>query len=284
MADPIDISAGHWVAMACQLEAAIPKAGNVHRGADFSDMSMYDLILSGQILGSVIDAYRGARVGATIRTAAQQTRLMIGKNSNLGLILLLVPLAKVWQVHRSITHAALSRLLDELTHDDSREIYDAIRLASPGGLGRSGEWDVADEPPGQILEAMRYAADRDAVARQWANGFEEVFEWFVPRLIALRAEWEQLDRAVAAAHVEWIASHGDSLICRKCGPETNEQARRLAAQALEQLPRGWDAFESAVGELDFWMRADGHRRNPGTTADLMAAALFVGLADGRLEV
>jgi triphosphoribosyl-dephospho-CoA synthase len=98
---------------------------------------------------------------------------------------------------------------------------------------------------------MRYAADRDAVARQWANGFEEVFEWFVPRLIALRAEWEQLDRAVAAAHVEWIASHGDSLICRKCGPETNEQARRLAAQALEQLPRGWDAFESAVGELDF---------------------------------
>jgi triphosphoribosyl-dephospho-CoA synthase len=41
-----------------------------------------------------------------------------------------------------------------------------------------------------------------------------------------------------------------------------------------------ESFWSAVGELDFWLRSDGHRRNPGTTADLIAASLFAGIHNG----
>jgi triphosphoribosyl-dephospho-CoA synthase len=40
---------------------------------------------------------------------------------------------------------------------------------------------------------------------------------------------------------------------------------------------------SALAELDFWLRTDGHRRNPGTTADLIAAGLFVGLRERILQ-
>jgi triphosphoribosyl-dephospho-CoA synthase len=43
-----------------------------------------------------------------------------------------------------------------------------------------------------------------------------------------------------------------------------------------------EAYERALTELDFWLRSDGHRRNPGTTADLIAAGLFVGLREGWL--
>ena len=37
-----------------------------------------------------------------------------------------------------------------------------------------------------------------------------------------------------------------------------------------------------LAEFDFWLRQDGHRRNPGTSADLVAAGLFVSLQDGKI--
>ncbi|RLS43832.1 MAG: hypothetical protein DWH81_01915, partial [Planctomycetota bacterium] len=39
---------------------------------------------------------------------------------------------------------------------------------------------------------------------------------------------------------------------------------------------------TALREFDIWLRADAHRRNPGTTADAIAATLFAGLRDGQV--
>jgi triphosphoribosyl-dephospho-CoA synthase len=52
------------------------------------------------------------------------------------------------------------------------------------------------------------------------------------------------------------------------------------------LQAGWP--DTSVGrktcqELDAWLRADGHRRNPGTTADLVAATLFAALRDRDMQ-
>jgi triphosphoribosyl-dephospho-CoA synthetase len=38
-----------------------------------------------------------------------------------------------------------------------------------------------------------------------------------------------------------------------------------------------DCRRAVTGELDGFLRSEGHRRNPGTTADLIAATLFVKL-------
>jgi triphosphoribosyl-dephospho-CoA synthase len=38
-----------------------------------------------------------------------------------------------------------------------------------------------------------------------------------------------------------------------------------------------------LAELDAWLRADGNRRNPGTTADLVAGCLSAALREGWLE-
>jgi triphosphoribosyl-dephospho-CoA synthase len=47
------------------------------------------------------------------------------------------------------------------------------------------------------------------------------------------------------------------------------------------VPEGED-YLRALSDFDFWLRCDGHRRNPGTTADLIAAGLFAALRDGLL--
>ena len=40
----------------------------------------------------------------------------------------------------------------------------------------------------------------------------------------------------------------------------------------------------ALADLDFWLRSDGHRRNPGTTADLIAAGLFAALREHQIAL
>ena len=58
------------------------------------------------------------------------------------------------------------------------------------------------------------------------------------------------------------------------------QAAERATATLTARKSGGEAYLRALADLDFWLRSDGHRRNPGTTADLMAAGLFVGLRQG----
>ena len=60
----------------------------------------------------------------------------------------------------------IAELLSHLTPDDCRDVYAAIRMANPGGLGRVDNADVSIASPSDLLAAMRLAADRDLVARQ----------------------------------------------------------------------------------------------------------------------
>jgi triphosphoribosyl-dephospho-CoA synthase len=81
-----------------------------------------------------------------------------------------------------------------------------------------------------------------------------------------------------------LANHPDSLIARKLGRAVAEEAARRARTVLGA---GWPhepAARTALADLDDWLRADDHRRNPGTTADLVTACLFVALREGIMTV
>jgi triphosphoribosyl-dephospho-CoA synthase len=95
--------------------------------------------------------------------------------------------------------------------------------------------------------------------------------------------YPSLETAIIRAYLKQIAACPDSLIWRKCGPDTANEASTRAANVLNENKERPDLNPSAVADFDRWLRADGHRRNPGTTADLVAAALFVLLREGRLN-
>jgi triphosphoribosyl-dephospho-CoA synthase len=171
-------------------------------------------------------------------------------------------------------------VLDRLTPDDARLVYQAISLARPGGLGRVPQADVAGEPPGDLVSAMRLAAKRDLVARQYANGFQEVLGIVVPELLhGMRQGWP-LGETIVRAQLRVMSRFPDSLIARKCGPDVAQRASDHAAAVLAAGLPGEKAYLQGLADLDFWLRTDGHRRNPGTTADLLAAGLFALLRDG----
>jgi triphosphoribosyl-dephospho-CoA synthase len=152
-------------------------------------------------------------------------------------------------------------------------------------LGRTREADVFSDPPENVtlVDAMRLAAERDLVARQYTNGFADVFgdaaAWIADGL----ARGWSLSSSIVFAHVRQMATQADSLIFRKCGPQIAAESSSRAKRVLDSGEPGQNSYERALAELDVWLRADGHRRNPGTTADLIAAGLFVLLREGRLH-
>jgi triphosphoribosyl-dephospho-CoA synthase len=270
---------GQLAQLACILEATARKPGNVHRFADFDDSTYLDFILSAAALVGPLDRASRIGVGTAILEAVEATRRLVTTNTNLGMILLLAPLAAVPSGEG--LRDGVARVLDRLTVDDARLAYRAIRLARPGGLGNAPEQDIADEPTVTLLEAMQLAADRDSIARQYVTGFHDVFELTVPALGEALAGGQSWESAIITAYLKTIAHLPDTLIARKCGPEA---AREVSHRAAELIGSADGLPPAAHRDFDAWLRSDHHARNPGTTADLVAAALFVALHDRTIPL
>lgn len=275
------LSIGQCFTLATIMEATAPKPGNVHRGTDFEDTSYPDFIVAATIVGPIIDLAVEMPLGQTILSAIAATRAAVATNTNLGTVLLIAPLAKVPRT--AALEPGVRDVLARLTPQDARDVYEAIRVARPGGLGQVESADVAGEPPESLIAAMRLAADRDRVARQYATNFADVFQEVVPRIARALEAKLILPDAIVRVFLELLGEFPDSLIARRRGVDAARRASDMAATVLAAGPFGSEDFLLALSDFDFWLRADGHARNPGTTADLVAAGLFVALRDGIIK-
>jgi triphosphoribosyl-dephospho-CoA synthase len=114
---------------------------------------------------------------------------------------------------------------------------------------------------------MAAAADRDSIASEYASGYAIVFGTALPLLRGALAGGAGMLDAIVATHVGLLAEVPDTLIARKAGTAT--------AKAVTAAAREVRAGTRPVAELDAMLRADGNRLNPGTTADLVCATVFV---------
>ena len=129
------LTIGQCATLACVLEATVPKPGNVHRGADFEDLTYPDLVLSGIAIGPEMDRAGERRLGETVLAAVQATQRIVRGNSNLGMILYL----HRWLPRRRPNNwkSVFGTSWHRSHPDDARNVYEAIRVAKPGGLGAS---------------------------------------------------------------------------------------------------------------------------------------------------
>ena len=268
------------VRTACVLEATARKPGNVHPGAAFDDLAYADFLRSAQAIAPIVGRTTELGVGRAVLQSIEQTHQAVGRNTNLGIVLLLAPLAAV-PAGRSL-RAGIHDVLGGLTRQDTELVYRAIRLAGAGGLGTVDEQDVSGEPTVALVDAMRLAAGRDTVAEQYVSGFELVLDFGLP-LLERRGDFsENWETAIIELHLKLMVHRPDTLIARKCGQAVSLESARRAAGVLDadwpRTPLGRQRLQ----ELDDWLRADGNRRNPGTTADLVTACLFAGFREGTV--
>jgi triphosphoribosyl-dephospho-CoA synthase len=273
-------SKGQLVQTACVWEATARKVGNVHRYADFPNTGLVDFLLSAVAVGPLFDSEPTDNVGPTIRRAVTATREAVGQNTNLGIVLLLVPLAT--PARALSLRANVSQLLSETNIGDTREVFAAIRLANPGGLGTAPSNDVHDEPHLGLRHVMELAAHRDMIARQYANDFADVFDFGVRAFTDAFAKFGCVEAAIVDSQLRWLAAYPDSLIARKHGPAVAEEVRKWAADVLALGGIETAAGRTAGVALDKHLRSDGNKLNPGTTADLITACLFVALRENMV--
>lgn len=203
-------------------------------------------------------------------------------NVNLGIVLLLGPL-----VEASIEFASgglpsdrcdlatrLPGVLASLSTDDGKVLYEAIRLANPGGLKDQSQALCQDDDveqatgPVDFVSSMKLASARDRVALQYSTDFQDLFEHIVPTVSDAIDQTGDVLAGISQAQLTLLSESQDSLIRRKNGDQVAASVQNRAREVQIVATPEWFEF-------DRWLREDGNRLNPGTTADLIAAALFV---------
>jgi len=269
---------GHPVPLAqtaCIWEVSARKPGNVHPTASFTNTHFTDFLVSAAAIAPHFADHCANGIGATILSAVKATMNAVGQNTNLGIVLALAPLVACRGTDDMRVEVA--RVLTNLTIEDAQHVYQAIRIASPAGLGDAAEQDVKSAPTVTLLEAMTLAADRDLIARQYANGFADVFDLGLPAFVTAFQKFRCIEPAIIECHLHWLAEFPDTLIVRKAGMAIAEQVREKARMVFTLGGLHTSAGRTAGRDLDAYLRADGNRRNPGTTADLVTACLFIAL-------
>jgi triphosphoribosyl-dephospho-CoA synthase len=272
---------------ACELDVAVRKPGNVSWALPGHGMQAEMFIASAQAAAAAL-FLPGARVGARIEAAVAATWAVAGCNTNLGILLLCAPIAAAVEQQPEATTAdalkvAIGEVLADLDLADAQAAFRAIARAQPGGLGSAPSQDVRDPPSVDLRAAMALAAPRDSIARQYRDGFTELFDASAKALgtgfsLMSTPTTRRADASTAAAVQRlylWLLSRfADSHIVRNHGD--------AVAHIVMSAAQAWQLRARRDGEVDTdpdfaaWdasLKAD--RINPGTTADLSVAALLL---------
>jgi len=281
------------IELACLIEATARKPGNVHPGASFDDLTYDDFVTAARISAPILARSGELGVGRVVLEAVKATVTETGTNVNLGICLLIAPLAAA--PTDQLLESGVKEVLQSLTVDDARLVYEAIRLANPGGLGEAPQQDVRDEPTQTLLEVMALASERDGIAGQYATKFHQCVA-VSPKIMSGRYRWAEGVELPAAGdsvpYVAWefatiatqlrlLARDGDTLIQRKSGASVSQDVARQATFVWQQdfdSPMTWIFLD----DFDELLRNDGNQLNPGTTADLIAAIWFAAIRDGLI--
>ena len=267
--------------LACVLEVSAEKPGNITPRHDFEDTTYEDMVRSAIAVGPELARAGERGVGDTVLAVVQASRRAAQANTNLGIALLLAPLAKA-ALSGGPLRGRLAATLGALDVADARAAYEAIRLAGAGGLDERVQHDVRAEPTVGLREAMASAAARDAIAAEYVSDFALTFETGVPALVAALGDGLGEREAIVELHLRLLGAAPDTLIARKRGAEA---AARVSAGARDVLSAGGvrsAAGRRALRSFDASLREPGNALNPGTTADLVTATLFVALLEGIL--
>ncbi len=301
------------------LDILTPKPGNVHRYKDHPDTRFIHFVASINNLGYPLhqSAKWGyefstventpSRIGELIRLAVQASMEPHGKNTLLGTILLLVPLTAAAgheiprpQPTKPTLQESLKRILAYTSVEDAIELVHALQAASPGGaIPKTAEWksrsqafDFQSPHTIQLIRREKYslcdlqalAASYDDIAHEYTTNFAYTFDTLYPQVTKALNQHPRTEDAVLASYLWALSDRPDSFIQRKNGAtvaqDVMQRAKKVYARIMKLPETSW---ASQTGSFDEYLRSQGSQLNPGTTADLLSAALFIALFLGNIK-
>jgi len=290
--------------LAMLLEVSAAKPGNVNLARGFEGKRVEHFLTSAVAAASSFEeaARRGIAVsekklsvsdvgmGQIIKEcAADINAWQKGGNTLLGTVMLLVPIGVAagmtpteenFDFELARLRENLKLTVESTTAEDAVHLYEAIDVAKPSGLGGVPDLDVNDpasktrilEENISLYEVFKIAASYDDICSEWVNNYAITFDLAYPFLMQ-QLKHRDLNVAIVHTFLKILSEHPDTFIARKVGVE---RAREISVNAKKILELG--GLETSKGrasvlEFDRKLRETGNKLNPGTTADLTAAAL-----------
>lgn len=275
--------------LALHLEvAATPMPGNVDRERDAAGLTF------GRLQAGAVGARpgfealaEGASVGAGLERAVAGAAGAAGENTAFGACLLLAPLVAVTPRDGPPDPAAAGRAAADTTVADAVAFYRALEHADVAVPDPPASWDALDARRGAeavpavrdrgvtLADVLARAAPTDRNAAEWTEGFPRTAR--LARRIG--ADEGPLTERAARAGLHQLATEPDTLVRTRHGPEVAREVRDRAATLVADGATAPDADGEAVRA--FAAELVEREINPGTTADLVAAGLYVALRRGE---
>ena len=290
--------------LAILLEVSVDKPGNVNLTSSFEGTTCQHFLASAIAAGPTFQeaACRGASVaenkldvsnvglGKLIKTCASDVNAwQRGGNTILGTIMLFAPIAvaagmsptdKNYSFDISILRKNINLVVKSTTAWDSVHLYEAVDIASPSGLNEAPNLDVTDSRSKDrllrenvtLFEVFKIASGYDDVCAEWVNNYPVTFDFAYPYLME-QLKSKPLNTAVVHTFLKILSEHPDTFIARKVGME---KAGSVSSDAKAVLGLGGLETEKgrkSLQQFDRKLRSSQNKLNPGTTADLTAAAL-----------
>jgi triphosphoribosyl-dephospho-CoA synthase len=290
--------------LAILLEVSAEKPGNINFTSGFEGTRREHFLASAVAAGPSFQeaAYRGISVaenklcisevglGQLIKTCAIDVNAwQKGGNTILGTIMLFVPIAvaagmtptkKNYQLDFSLLRKNIDLAVKSTTAMDSVHLYEAVDTASPSGLNDAPDLDVTDPRSKERLvkenvslyEVFKIASGYDDICSEWVHNYPVTFDLAYPYLME-QLKSKPLNTTIIHTFLKILSERPDTFITRKVG---KEKAQEVSLDAKAVLELG--GIETAKGkkslrQFDRKLRLSGNKCNPGTTADLTAAAL-----------
>lgn len=282
--------------------SAYPKPGNVHRTYDFENMSYEDFLVSSVCIRSHLEhvSYKASKyypnllnnikLGENILGTVEDTNRLVNTNTNLGISLLFMPIAASCASMKNIDSIdylpnTLDILMRNTEVDDAIAFVKAIVLSKAGGMdNKPSKFDVNNsntideliENNVNLYDLLVLSSKYDKLSYELTNKLPVISKIGYPTFISLESEYS-INDTVLETYLKILSTTEDTLISKKYGEEAAKDVSKRAKNILDDTSTASKERFEALNDFDKYLHKK--KYNPGTTADLTAASIFVGLID-----
>jgi len=283
--DPSHIARCAQLAMILEVSAT-PKPGNIDRDHNYIDTRFEHFLASAVGVYPILEKAANSKAGVgklIFDSVTESGKWQSGGNTHFGAFLLLIPLVMAGGrcENKKRLREAVSRIIRETTVDDAVEFYRAFARAGVK-VKPVDDLDLADTDSIEkimaqgltLFDMMDMSSGYDMIAEEWVNGFEKTFQ--CSAMIREKISKYGINDAVVLTFMELLSRNNDTFIRTKFDIKKAEEVSMRAKIILQK--GDMTQIKNDICQFDEELLKEGV--NPGSTADIIIAGLFVSLFEG----
>ncbi len=266
--------------------SATPKPGNIDRDHNYTDTRFEHFLASAVGVYPILERAASSRsgVGKLIQECVIESgKWQHGGNTHFGAFILLIPLVMAGGrcEDKGCLKNELQKIVRETTVVDAVEFYKVFSVAKVK-VKPVDDLDLSDADSIEkikkrgltLFDIMEISQSYDLIAQEWVNGFTRTFE--CAGLIMKKIKTYSINDSVVLTFMELLSRYQDAFIRTKFDVR---KAEEVSIRARSILQNGdLNALKKKIHLFDEELLKEGV--NPGSTADIIIAGLFVSLFEG----